>query len=84
VFSSISPQWFLWKNAVFFTPFDFNDAMEAQAYDPLNRRLAVASHSGQMKLFNVEQCGEWPALHADSLLTRAFLKSIWCQFGLPA
>jgi hypothetical protein len=42
----------------FFTPFDFNDAVEAQAYDPLNCRLAVASHFGQMKLFNVEQCGE--------------------------
>ncbi|KAF8223748.1 hypothetical protein L208DRAFT_1381361 [Tricholoma matsutake] len=29
---------------------------DSTAYDPLNRRLAVASHSGQMKLFNIEQC----------------------------
>jgi hypothetical protein len=32
--------------------------VEAQAYDPINCRLAVASHSGQVKMFNVDKCGE--------------------------
>lgn len=38
--------------------FDFNDAVEAQAYDPINGRLAVASHSGRIKMFNIDKCGE--------------------------
>ncbi|KAF8880254.1 WD40-repeat-containing domain protein, partial [Infundibulicybe gibba] len=34
--------------------FEFNDAVETQAYDPLNYRLVVASHSGVIKMFTVE------------------------------
>lgn len=51
-------QWFLWKNATLLNPFTHNDAVEAQAYDSLNRRLAVASHSGQIQMFNVDKASE--------------------------
>lgn len=55
--SSDLPQWFLWNAAVASSPFLFNDAVEAQAYDQMNLRLAVASHSGKIKLYSVERCG---------------------------
>ncbi|KAF8238334.1 hypothetical protein L208DRAFT_1375255 [Tricholoma matsutake] len=42
--------------------------MEAQAYDPLNHRLADASHSGQVKLFNIEKCAFFGGAN-QSLLT---------------
>lgn len=51
-------QQFLWKDAAMLAAFDFNDAVEAQAYDPINGRLAVASHSGRIKMFNIDKCGE--------------------------
>jgi hypothetical protein len=38
--------------------FNFNDSVEAQSFDPLNRRLVVASHSGVLKMFGVENACE--------------------------
>lgn len=35
--------------------FPINDVIEGQAYDPLNSRLVVASHNGDIKLFTVEK-----------------------------
>jgi hypothetical protein len=46
------------QKSINFTPFAFNDAIDAQAYDPLNQRLVVASHSGEVKMFTVQNCGE--------------------------
>ncbi|KAF8867894.1 WD40-repeat-containing domain protein [Infundibulicybe gibba] len=48
--------WFLMKNASALSVFEFNDAVEAQAYDPLNQRLVVTSHSGKIKMYLVEKC----------------------------
>ncbi|KNZ79438.1 hypothetical protein J132_09973 [Termitomyces sp. J132] len=44
---------FLWNEATTTFPFDVNDPVEAQAYDPVNRRLALASHSGLLKMFKL-------------------------------
>lgn len=38
-----------------FPIFNFNDAVEAQAYDRIHSRLAVSSHSGLVKMFTVER-----------------------------
>lgn len=38
--------------------FSFNDSVEAQSFDPLNYRLAIASHSGQIQMFTVDTCGK--------------------------
>ncbi|KAG6915608.1 hypothetical protein DXG01_010723 [Tephrocybe rancida] len=46
--------WFVWKDSNTEDIFRLNDSVEAQVFDPLNRRLAVASHSGEIKLFDVE------------------------------
>ncbi|KAK0442622.1 WD40-repeat-containing domain protein [Armillaria borealis] len=35
--------------------FDFNDSVEVQALDSLNQRLAVASHSGRVKMFKIDR-----------------------------
>ncbi|KAF8874087.1 WD40-repeat-containing domain protein [Infundibulicybe gibba] len=52
-------------------PFDFNDAVETQAYDTLNHRLAVASHSGLIKMFSVENgvtlTTIWSAIMNDAI-----------------
>lgn len=47
-------QWFRWKDSALLTPFEFNDAVEVQTFDPINCRLALASHSGQIKMFDVD------------------------------
>lgn len=52
--SHLCDQWFLWKNQVTSSVFDSNNAVEAQAYDPVNYRLAVASQSGCIKMFRIE------------------------------
>lgn len=36
--------------------FGFNDPVEKQAFDKLNRRLALASHSGELRLYTVDNC----------------------------
>ncbi|KJA13231.1 hypothetical protein HYPSUDRAFT_209716 [Hypholoma sublateritium FD-334 SS-4] len=36
-----------------FTSFDFNDAVEAMSFDRINSRLAISSHSGQIKVVTV-------------------------------
>lgn len=61
-------QRFIWKDAVIAALFCFNDAVEAQAYDPLRQRLAVASHSGQIKMCEVENHGSSCLL--PSMITR--------------
>lgn len=38
-----------------FAIFDFNNAVEAQAYDRANSRLAISSHSGSVKMFFVDK-----------------------------
>jgi len=45
-----------WKESRTCPVFTFNDAVEALAYDRLNSRLAITSHSGQVKLFGVDKC----------------------------
>lgn len=34
-------------------PFNVNDPVEAQAYDNINSRLALASHSGTLRVFKL-------------------------------
>ncbi|KAG6835247.1 hypothetical protein H0H93_003556, partial [Arthromyces matolae] len=44
---------FLWKEAKTNFIFEVNDAVEAQAYDSINARLALAGHSGILKVFKL-------------------------------
>ncbi|KAF8963378.1 WD40-repeat-containing domain protein [Flammula alnicola] len=43
------------KDAVTLSIFGFNDSIEAQAYDRVNSRLVLGSHSGEIKVFNVDK-----------------------------
>ena len=36
--------------------FEFNDAVEAMAYDHINSKLAVTSHSGDVAIYSVDKC----------------------------
>ena len=54
-FANTYLQSLLWKNAVTLTPFDFNDAVETQAYDHIDSCLVIASHLGLIKMFSVEK-----------------------------
>ena len=36
--------------------FEFNDAVEAMAYDRINSKLAVTSHSGDVAIYSVDKC----------------------------
>lgn len=38
--------------------FEFNDSVAVQSFDATNQRLAIASHSGTLKLFSVDAGGE--------------------------
>ncbi len=35
--------------------FEFNDAVEAMAYDRINSKLAVTSHSGDIAIYSVDK-----------------------------
>lgn len=35
--------------------FEFNDAVEAMAYDRINSKLAVTSHSGEVAVYSVDK-----------------------------
>ena len=37
------------------TAFEFNDAVEAMAYDRINSKLAVTSHSGEVAVYSVDK-----------------------------
>jgi hypothetical protein len=67
-----------WKEARTSPVFTFNDAVEALAYDRLNSRLALTSHSGHVKLFTIDKCA---TLHVSELtvasLNAVVLKPIW-------
>ena len=43
-------------SAIPFSPFSLNDAVESAAYDQENIRLALASHSGVIQLYEVQKC----------------------------
>jgi hypothetical protein len=58
IFANTYLQSFLWKEATAFTMFDFNNAVETQAYDHINSRLVVTSNSGLIKMFSVEKGAE--------------------------
>ncbi|KAF8057798.1 WD40-repeat-containing domain protein [Lyophyllum atratum] len=69
---SKSTTWFVWKEAQTEEAFQYNDAVESQAYDSLQRRLAVASHHGTIKVYSVEQS-----------VTLALLWSRTVDHGIP-
>ncbi|KAG6905967.1 hypothetical protein DXG01_016610 [Tephrocybe rancida] len=48
---ALDSQWFVKKDSVTEPAFQFNDSVEALAFDPLNKRLFVASHSGQLRMY---------------------------------
>ncbi|KAF8074880.1 WD40-repeat-containing domain protein [Lyophyllum atratum] len=50
---SKNSHWFQVKEANTIAPFKCNDGIECQAFDPLNRRLVVASHAGTIHLYDV-------------------------------
>src|SRR5438105_4452521 len=54
-----------WKEARTCPVFAFNDAVEALAYDQLNSRLALTSHSGHVKLFTIDKCKTSMLLHSN-------------------
>ena len=35
--------------------FEFNDAVEAMAYDRINSKLAITSHSGDVAVYSVDK-----------------------------
>lgn len=37
------------------TAFEFNDAVEAMAYDRINSKLALTSHSGDVAIYSVDK-----------------------------
>lgn len=43
------------RRAVTVSIFNFNDAVEAVAYDSQNSRLVFASHSGRLKMYKIDQ-----------------------------
>ena len=72
-------QLFPWKEARTCPVFTFNNAIEALAYDRLNSRLAITSHSGQVKLFNVDKCKRlcYTDIDIDLILGAVVLKPMW-------
>ena len=69
-----------WKEACTCPVFTFNDAVEALAYDQLNSRLAITSHSGHVKLFDVDKCKSFCVVLMSILIsfwTAVVLKPIW-------
>ncbi|KAG6896250.1 hypothetical protein C0992_009511 [Termitomyces sp. T32_za158] len=50
-----APQKFVWVEAVTTFPFNVNDPVEAQAYDSVNSKVALASHSGVIKVFKLRR-----------------------------
>ncbi|KAG6884258.1 hypothetical protein C0993_012731 [Termitomyces sp. T159_Od127] len=46
---------FVWTEASTSFPFNVNDPVESQAYDNVNSRLALASHSGILKVFKLRR-----------------------------
>lgn len=48
-------QKFVWNEAATSFPFNVNDPVEAQAYDNINVKLALASHSGVIKVFKLHR-----------------------------
>ncbi|KAG6814631.1 hypothetical protein H0H93_012819 [Arthromyces matolae] len=51
-------RWFLQKKLKHHLAFDFNDSVALASYDPLNQRVAFASHGGTVKLFNIDAGGK--------------------------
>ncbi|KAG6912329.1 hypothetical protein DXG01_015343, partial [Tephrocybe rancida] len=49
--------WFSQKALRAYDTFPFNDSVAVQAYDPMNKRLALASHGGTIKLYSVATTG---------------------------
>lgn len=56
------------------SPFASNDAINVQAYNPLNRCLAIASQSGEIKMFSVESCSEHSPAIFTLILTPSLVK----------
>src|SRR5947209_5409322 len=46
-------QWFQWKEVQHSFEFPQNDAVEKQAYDPLNNWLVAGSYAGTIKMFSL-------------------------------
>jgi hypothetical protein len=67
-----------WKEARTCPVFTFNDAVEALAYDRLNSRLAITSHSGHVKLFEVDKCKSF------CVVLMSILISFWDGSGFEA
>jgi len=67
-----------WTEARTCQVFTFNDAVEALAYDRLNSRLAITSHTGHVKLFDVDKCKSfYVVLISISSWMAVVLKPIW-------
>ena len=63
-----------------FNAFQFNDPVEAMSFDRTNCRLAASSHSGPVKVFNVDSnCG---SQHFTPMIMLTLEQWVYICFGL--
>ena len=70
-----------WQQANFrelssISAFSIDDPVESVDYDRVKNRLAVSSHHGKIKMYDVDKNGKWP-LYVPSQVAIIFWQASW-------